>query len=43
MKARGRLAHEAKGDGFREAVLAVVARIPEGHLASYGQVAMLAD
>ncbi|HJU83425.1 MAG TPA: MGMT family protein [Holophagaceae bacterium] len=30
------------GDGFREAVLAVVAQIPEGRLASYGQVAMLA-
>ena len=27
---------------FRKAVLAVVARIPEGRLASYGQVAMLA-
>lgn len=27
---------------FRAAVLAVVARIPEGHLASYGQVALLA-
>jgi len=27
---------------FRSAVLAVVARIPEGHLASYGQVALLA-
>jgi methylated-DNA-protein-cysteine methyltransferase-like protein len=27
---------------FRAAVLAVVAQIPEGHLASYGQVALLA-
>ena len=27
---------------FRSAVLAVVARIPEGRLASYGQVALLA-
>ncbi len=27
---------------FRTAVLAVVSRIPEGHLASYGQVALLA-
>ncbi|HJW09601.1 MAG TPA: MGMT family protein [Holophagaceae bacterium] len=33
---------ESDTEAFRAAVLAVVARIPEGRLASYGQVAMLA-
>ncbi len=35
-------ADAGRKDDFRAAVLAVVARIPEGRLASYGQVAMLA-
>ncbi len=37
-----RIAPAAAPRDFRAAVLAVVARIPEGHLASYGQVALLA-
>lgn len=32
----------ADPDSFREAVLAVVADIPKGHLTTYGQVALLA-
>ena len=32
----------ARKEAFRAAVLAVVAQIPEGRLASYGQVALLA-
>ena len=31
-----------RSTGFRDAVLKVVARIPKGRLASYGQVAMMA-
>lgn len=37
-----RLEPPAPTRDFRAAVLAVVAQIPEGHLASYGQVALLA-
>ena len=37
-----RLAPEAPPPDFRASVLAVVAQIPEGQLASYGQVAALA-
>ena len=37
-----RIVPDAAPPDFRSAVLAVVARIPEGRLASYGQVALLA-
>lgn len=32
----------ASSSSFREAVLTLVARIPPGHLASYGQIALMA-
>jgi len=33
---------DAAGPAFRDLVLAIVAKIPKGRLASYGQIAMLA-
>jgi len=36
------LEDEDPGPAFRDLVLAIVAKIPKGRLASYGQVAMLA-